>query len=464
MKLKSVTLENFKCFEKLTVDLHPRLTVFVGTNGAGKTAILDAIAIGLSPVLTYLSSANQRLSGRSFKDTDFRLTTWTRKGQPKTEAADYARVAVETTDGLTWDQAKSSIKGKKPPEQIGQASLAKAMAEIMSSARAESPLLLPVLAYYGAQRGAVDIPGRLRKARVDHSQRYSALVGALDAVSNFRDVMAWFDQAEAAELRANKGSLAQDYEPTPELEAVRAAIKELLGGKFEDPHINATRKFVVRDAQSKKELQVAQLSQGYQSMLALSMDFAARLATANDHLDYEGFDSSAAWFKPVSDALSSSDSKLPDSASFVAPAIMLIDEIDVHLHPGWQQTVLSDLLMTFPNTQFIVTTHSPQVISSVDDECVRILDDGQLSSAPPGTAGAEASRVLTRVFFVDQRPKDLPAAMELKRYMDLVYANQWASEEALALRQKLDARYKGEEPALLETDLYIDNRKWESAE
>jgi len=242
------------------------------------------------------------------------------------------------------------------------------------------------------------------------------------------------------------------------------AIKELLGGKFEDPHINATRKFVVRDAQSKKELQVAQLSQGYQSMLALSMDFAARLATANDHLDYEGFDSSAAWFKPVSDALSSSDSKLPDSASFVAPAIMLIDEIDVHLHPGWQQTVLSDLLMTFPNTQFIVTTHSPQVISSVDDECVRILDDGQLSSAPPGTAGAEASRVLTRVFFVDQRPKDLPAAMELKRYMDLVYANQWASEEALALRQKLDARYKGEEPALLETDLYIDNRKWESAE
>ncbi|MBK7848069.1 MAG: AAA family ATPase [Zoogloea sp.] len=68
MRLSKITLSNFRCFERLELDLHPRLTVLVGENGAGKTAVLDAIAGALSPVLTYLSSANQRLSGRGIQD------------------------------------------------------------------------------------------------------------------------------------------------------------------------------------------------------------------------------------------------------------------------------------------------------------------------------------------------------------------------------------------------------------
>ena len=54
MRLSKITLSNFRCFERLELDLHPRLTVLVGENGAGKTAVLDAIAGALSPVLTYL--------------------------------------------------------------------------------------------------------------------------------------------------------------------------------------------------------------------------------------------------------------------------------------------------------------------------------------------------------------------------------------------------------------------------
>ena len=61
MRLKKVALKNFRCFDTLELELHPRLTVIVGENGAGKTAILDAIASALSPVVTQLSSANQRL-------------------------------------------------------------------------------------------------------------------------------------------------------------------------------------------------------------------------------------------------------------------------------------------------------------------------------------------------------------------------------------------------------------------
>ena len=79
MRLKKITLNNFRCFEALEIELHPRLTVLVGTNGAGKTAVLDGIATALSPVLTYLSSANQRLVGRRIKDEDFRIETWGKK-------------------------------------------------------------------------------------------------------------------------------------------------------------------------------------------------------------------------------------------------------------------------------------------------------------------------------------------------------------------------------------------------
>ena len=72
MHLKKVTLKNFRCFEDFEIPLHPRLTVLVAENGGGKTSILDAIAIGLSPILRYLSSADQRLTGPGIKDNDFR--------------------------------------------------------------------------------------------------------------------------------------------------------------------------------------------------------------------------------------------------------------------------------------------------------------------------------------------------------------------------------------------------------
>ena len=76
MLLKKIILNHFRCFERLEVDLHPRLTVFVAENGGGKTAVLDGIAIGLSPILRLLSSANQRLSGPGIDDTDFHLESW----------------------------------------------------------------------------------------------------------------------------------------------------------------------------------------------------------------------------------------------------------------------------------------------------------------------------------------------------------------------------------------------------
>ena len=108
-----------------------------------------------------------------------------------------------------------------------------------------------------------------------------------------------------------------------------------------------------------------------------------------------------------------------------------------------------------------MTTHSPQVLSTVKSECIRILKDGNVYKAPKGTKGAEASRILKRVQNVDVRPRDDENTRLLQRYLDLVHQDQWNSSDALKMRQQLNEIFENEEPALTEADLYIENRQWE---
>lgn len=439
MQLKRVILNNFRCFEHLEIDLHPRLTVLVAENGGGKTAVLDAIGIGLSPVLRLLSTANQRLNGPGFKNTDFRLQPvldlW---GKPERWiTCDYSQVVMETVDGLKWDHWKPAKSGIEPADKIGQIELTASIREVLNRLDTPERGLLPIFAYYGIRR--IVVPERLRSTENNYSYPTSALQGALNALSDFREMLMWFDAEESSELRINIGRSLDDFDKSPLLEQVRDAIRKLLHERYQNPHFNEKHKFVVDEQETGAQLQVSQLSQGYQSMLALGMDFARRLALGNSHLrGAQGLHQ--------------------------APALMLVDEIDLHLHPKWQQQVLDDLLNAFPETQFIVTTHSAPVLTTVDDQCIRILEEGRVFAAPPGTKGAEASRLLKRVLGADIRPPENKATRELQEYLELVDTEQWQTPRALELRQLLDARYQGEEPALLEADLHIENRKWELAE
>lgn len=471
MRLKSVTLKNFRCFESLKFDLHPRLTVFVGENGAGKTAILDGIASGLTPVLTHLSSANQRLTGRGLKDADFRLEWYVgRGGREQWTTAEYAQVQVETWEQLRWDywRPSSGAKGAGPSDKWGETALKEYVGAITGSYKSTTPKLTPTFAYYGASRGHIQVPERLRGAKNDYDHPTAALVDCLNPRSDFREMLEWFDLEESSELRENRGLVDDNFAPFSSLEAVRTAISGLLG-EYSNPHFNQKHKFMVQRNIDAAPMLVNQLSQGYQSMLALAMDFSRRLAIANSHLEYGDQYAQDQIYEVIGklDELIRRDVEHPlqQALAMSAPAIMLVDEIDLHLHPSWQQRVLQDLMRTFPLTQFVVTTHSPQVLTTVPSECIRILDDGKVHAAPAGTEGAEPGRLLTSTLGLKSvRPPDNPATQELLAYLALVDQDKWNSPEALALRQKLDARYRGNEPALLEADLLIENRKWEAGE
>ena len=176
-----------------------------------------------------------------------------------------------------------------------------------------------------------------------------------------------------------------------------------------------------------------QLSDGYRIVLAVAGDLARRMAHGNPHL--------------------------PDPLA--SEAIVLIDEIELHLHPSWQQRILADLTRTFPNAQFIVSTHSPQVLTTLHpDQIVTLSREGGrivAGRAPEPTYGAEAGDVLNVVMGVDERPPN-EFTQTLKRYMRLIGDDQGESGEAKELRRELE-RWSPHDPALATADLEIRRRK-----
>ena len=188
------------------------------------------------------------------------------------------------------------------------------------------------------------------------------------------------------------------------------------------------------DAGEAETLSLNQLSDGYRIVLAVAGDLARRMAHGNPHL----------------------------TDPLVSEAIVLIDEMELHLHPSWQQRILSDLTRTFPNAQFIVSTHSPQVLTTVHPEQIVTLsrENGRIVAgrAPEPTYGAESGDVLNVVMGVGERPRGNEFVNILEIYMRLVSDGEGESPQALSLRRKLES-LSPRDYALDRADVEIRRRK-----
>ena len=412
MRLRSVEIDNYRAVKHLKLSLDPRLTVFHGENAQGKTSVLHAIAVGLGLVPTLLPE----VSGIGFLDTDRR------------RSARYVRVALETTDGIVWERQKGPV----PSNRIGVRSLREKMERIVSADEQGEEIDLPIVAFYGADRAAFSVPQRRSGYR--ERPRYAALAGALSAGIDFRQFFEWFKAKEDEELRDQR---RDPKAVSTELEAVRTAITSMIPGASQPRIEFGPLRFVVSlDTQSgrREDLTLDQMGGGYRVVLALAADLARRMAQGNPHRA-----------KPCA-----------------CEAIVLIDEIDLHLHPAWQQRVLDDLLRTFPNTQFLVSTHSPQVLTSVEPERIVELsrENGAVVAGYAGgvaTYGAESGTVLALVMGVPNRPKDNEFVKKLDRYRSLIDDDDGESEEAIDLRSELN-RISPYDHALDETDMEIRRR------
>ena len=428
MKIGALKLEHFRRFDAFSIGFHPQLTVLVAPNGAGKTAILDALAVSLGAYLTRLPD----VAGYNFKESDFQVYEDGKKPP-------YMRVTCESVAGIKWDRTERRDKTKRTlaeiPPAVGLASLNKHVDRLIDQSNGEAQFELPVFIYYGTGRGVFDIPQRKRGFGKEFP-RFDALKGALDSRTNFRSLVEYLYALEVIELREQRARHRFEYQ-IPELRAVREAVKKVLPG-FSNPQSARPAGIAVDWKHGKKKtttLRIEQLSDGYRTTLAMAMDIAVRMAEANPQAK-----------KPLQ-----------------TEGVVLIDEVDLHLHPGWQQTILLDLMIAFPNIQFIVSTHSPQVISSVKPECLRVID--WQCSAPRAVAfseGAEAQQMLLDVLGLESaRVTRLPIIKQLKRYESLVAEGMWDTPEATKILQELKAWGSEHEPELARLDLDVRIKQWE---
>lgn len=325
MKLKNISLYKFKGFVEETIDLDDRLTVIVGENGAGKSSVLDAITIILSWVIAKIKNprgVGQRISKEQIH-----------KGKKRSYLFSTYDIEGNKSSFKVQSHATRGINNEPIPESFILSEYCNDIREKIE--QTESKTSIPIFVKYGVRRAVVDIPLKIKNS---HDE-------SLKGDANFRTFFEWFRYQEDIEneIFRETGEVCDR-----ELKTIRESISKFMPG-FKNLRVkrNPLRMVVDKDG---KEFAVNQLSDGEKTYIALIGDLCRRLVLANPTLE-----------NPL-----------------MGEGIVLIDEIDLHLHPQWQTEIAEKLCNTFPNIQFIVTTHSPLVITNVKTEQLRVLktEDG----------------------------------------------------------------------------------------
>lgn len=395
--LSRLGVENFRCFRKKEplVEFHPELTVLVAKNGNGKSAILDAIRISLgtfTKAFETLSQSNISKSDASISPERIELG----KG-----ACYPVRIAVEgVVDGVRecWERALQDIDGHTTSK------LAKAISSYgeklkLGVSSDNGNVELPIIAHYGTGRLWGDDRSYWFDPEHDFASedRFAGYEDALTPNSIYAQVKRWMSYAfqvksNPVECETRIGKLISD-----QYSAVESAVNRILRGTgFRAPHYN----FTYRDMSVLCErpegcipVQISHTSDGVKAAIALVADIAYRCVRLNPSY---GADACAR-----------------------TQGVVMVDEIDLFLHPSWQQRFVSDLREIFPRIQFIVSTHSPQVVSSVPRECIRVIAEDCVYSPEGPTQGVEINDLLLNVFGTDPVPEQLEIVKKLNQLLVL---------------------------------------------
>lgn len=402
--LKQLSLRNFRLFgekeQLLKFNSGKNVTVLVGNNGCGKSSILDAIAISIS---TFTSNFPGQ-SIKQFKESDVHITE-------DEDYGDYLQVesVFETSYNGDIDILRYRQGNLKAPE--GVLKNVNSYAELlMAKINKEENCVLPVVAYYGTGRGQIKAPERKRDFKKAFT-RWDAYTGALDASANFRQFIEWFDLMEDEERREKESRRDWDYKSKP-LESVRKALTTFVGDKFSNPRMMIhPLRFIMDESIGEdkiRQLRIEQLSDGYKIVTAMVADIASRMAEANPDMD---------------DPLQSN-------------GIVLIDEVDLHLHPKWQRTIIGSLTKTFPNIQFIVSTHSPIILSGAtnDAQVIMLREDSIIDTDAKEYETYDISQLLLSELFGLKSSHSPQWDSLLSEQSDLLKKNDRSLEENARLK------------------------------
>ncbi len=387
MRIERLKLKNFRCFEKLEMRLHPKCNVLVGMNGAGKSTILDALAVALGG---YLSGFDGIKSNSILpEDAHYKMFCVGSRIEPQEQfpVEIYAEGIVERKN-VTESDSKTTISWQRELNGKGRRTthgnvkfIADYACSLQNSVRSgDATCILPLVAYYGTGRLWLQKRNRTKYKKGEKLNRQMGYMDCIAAESNEKQMMQWFEEMTYIQL--------QEGTVIAELEAVKRAISKcylnvnnsVTDAKLAyDVRSHELEIYIYHNNQAEK-FPVRMLSDGEKGMISLVADIAYRMALLNPNLLDKVLET---------------------------PGVVLIDEIDLHLHPAWQKKVVDSLLHIFPNVQFIVTTHSPSILLNVPRENIWILNQNSIYQPQEKTYGRSVEEILREVMDTNVRPDEI---------------------------------------------------------
>jgi predicted ATP-binding protein involved in virulence len=443
VRLDKLRVQNYRCFGEFEIDFDPHLTVLIASNGGGKTTILDAARVALWPFVKGFDLGSQTGKSATIQIDDVRLANLSSGNMEPQIASIIEARGVWAPDEVEshWLQQRTSLKkSTNTLGDLGSKALTGYSKSLQEKVRSDETVVLPLVSYLGTSR--LWYEGRFTSAAaqttLDKSEysRTSGYLNCLSYSSSFKTFTAWYGwvyrsyrEAQVIALERNAQLTDLGVRFAQIIKSVKAAIDQLLQaptGWHSLEYSESHQQQLIMHHPEQGILPVEMLSDGLRNTIAMVADLAFRACKLNPHLG--------------------------EKAPLQTPGIALIDEVDMFLHPHWQQVILGSLRSAFPAMQFIVTTHSPQVLSTVRRENIRVIGKdthGNLVASPPlaMTYGEPSNSVLHSVMQVDPQPPVLekPDLLLLTEWVD---KGRYDEQPAVELMERLTRVLSDQHPQL----------------
>lgn len=395
MRIDKISLKNFRGYESLEVEFHPRFNVITGGNGTGKTTLLEALKIAIGGLLSGMRLPGNEIGSFNIqKSEDVRHDFLLDSPEPQFPTHVKAEGIVDG-EQLTWDRYVISPRNntQTAPRDIVHIG-DKMRKEYVQKGKG----ILPLFAYYSTGRI------QLERAKTQAFKKESRLAGYFNALSPSASSKYFTSWMQNEALIALQEGIPQ----SPGAAAVEAGIKSCLP-ECEGFYYDAKSTELVARINGEK-IPLRFLSDGMRTVASMVADLTFRAFLLNPTLQAD--------------------------AAQKTPGIVLIDELDLHLHPTWQQRIVKDLIRTFPDIQFITTTHAPMILSGTPDRVIRIINRTLVQYYDQYTYGRDANEILNTPMGSSSRNEAIEKRLAL--YFNFIEEGQGLSEQAKRIRNELE--------------------------